>query len=172
MIHLYTGNGKGKTTAAAGIAIRAHGQGLSVCFAQFMKGNDTGEIFALRDLGIKILRSEKNFGFFKSMSEEDKKELTVIHDRILDDILKRVRNGRLNMIILDEVTYPVKWELLDQGKLRELIELCHMEKGPELVMTGRDAADFLVDAADYVTEMKEVRHPYAKGVKARRGVEF
>ncbi len=175
MIHLYTGNGKGKTTAAIGLGIRAAGWSLQVCFAQFMKGNDTGELHVLNNLpGITILRSEKDFGFYRSMSESDKEELTEIHNRILDRILESVESGNCHMVILDEITYPVHWGLLDMEKLRRLLAFGKQgaDQEIELVLTGRNAEDFLSNTADYVTEMKCVRHPYEGGMGARKGIEF
>ncbi len=175
MIHLYTGNGKGKTTAAIGLGIRAAGWSLQVCFAQFMKGNDTGELHVLNNLpGITILRSEKHFGFYSSMSESDKEELTEIHNRILDRILESVENGSCHMVILDEITYPVHWGLLDMEKLKRLLAFGKQgaDQEIELVLTGRNAEDFLSNMADYVTEMKCVRHPYEGGMGARKGIEF
>ncbi len=175
MIHLYTGNGKGKTTAAIGLGIRAAGWSLQVCFAQFMKGNDTGELHVLNNLpGITILRSEKNFGFYSSMSESDKEELTEIHNRILDRILESVESGSCHMVILDEITYPVHWGLLDMEKLKRLLAFGKQgaDQEIELVLTGRNAEDFLSNTADYLTEMKCVRHPYEGGIGARKGIEF
>lgn len=169
MIHLYTGNGKGKTTAAIGLAVRAAGSGMSVIFAQFMKGGDTGELHSLKQLEqVQICRSPRDFGFYGTMSGQDKRELTQIHNGLLDVLLEEAESGTCKMLVLDEVTYPVKWGLLDQDKLRRLLGC----RNVELVLTGRDAADFLMDAADYVTEMRCVRHPYEKGIAARRGIEF
>ena len=187
MIHLYTGSGKGKTTAAVGLCIRASGQGFRVYFAQFMKGNDTGELYVLEKLpDVTILRSEKNFGFYSSMSKADKVELTKIHNQILDELISVAESGACQMIVMDEVTYPVKWGLLDVEKLKRLLafgKACGTASGKasdieetvgetELILTGRDAADFLKNAADYITDMECVRHPYEKGVRARRGIEF
>ena len=94
MIHLYTGEGKGKTTAAIGLCIRAAGRGHCVCFSQFMKGNDTGELYVLESLpNVEILRSGKNYGFYASMSEADKEELTEVHNSILDSLLEKAGSG-------------------------------------------------------------------------------
>ena len=169
MIHLYTGDGKGKTTAAAGLAVRAAGNGMRVVFAQFMKGNDTGELHVLKELQqVRILRSEKNFGFYKQMSEADKQELREIHDRILDEIWDTVQNKSCGMIVLDEITYPVNWNLLSRDRLERILQAADAE----IVLTGRDPAPFLEEAADYITQMRCIRHPYEKGVAARRGVEY
>ena len=154
MIHLYTGDGKGKTTAAVGLAVRAAGSGMSVIFAQFER--------------VRICRSPRDFGFYGSMSGQDKRELTQIHNGLLDTLLAEAESGTCGMIVLDEITYPVRWGLLDQDKLRRLLQYKHAE----LVLTGRDAADFLADAADYITEMRCVRHPYEKCVTARKGIEY
>lgn len=193
MIHLYTGNGKGKTTAAIGQSVRAAGRDFDIIFAQFMKGNDTGELHVLEKIpSVTILRSDKNFGFYSQMSEADKAELTEIHNRILNQILKAVEEGGCDLVVLDEITYPVKWGLLDEQKLDRLLALAG-ERGPaegplnyvgagkalagqsrmvEIVMTGRDAAEFLWEKADYITDMQALRHPYEKGVTARRGIEY
>lgn len=169
MIHLYTGEGKGKTTAAIGLAVRAAGSGMPVMFAQFMKGNDTGELHSLRELtNVQIVRSDRNFGFYSSMSDADKQALTEIHNRILERLLAAARTGECRMLVLDEITYPVSWGLLDIDRLKALLACEEVE----LVCTGRDAAQFLQDAADYITEMRCLRHPFEKGVTARRGVEY
>lgn len=174
MIHLYTGDGKGKTTASVGLAVRAAGSGMGVLFTQFMKGNDSGELPVLEKIPqVRICRSRKNFGFYRTLTEESKKELAAEHDYILDEILKAVEEERCGLVILDEVTYPVNWKLLSEDKLHRILEAGKGEAGTvEIVLTGRNPASFLVDAADYVTEMRAVRHPYEKGVMARKGIEY
>lgn len=175
MIHLYTGEGKGKTTASIGMCMRAAGRGMRVCFAQFMKGNDTGELYALKNLpGITVLRSEKKFGFYSALSEEDKAELTDIHNHILDELLDAVKEGAYDMVVLDEVTYPVKWRLADKRKIRQLLNAGKREGegGIELVLTGRGAEDFMINSADYITKMECIRHPYTRGIITREGIEY
>ena len=175
MIHLYTGEGKGKTTAAIGLCIRAAGRNFHVCFSQFMKGNDTGELSILKNiLNVTIFRSEKNFAFYHEMSQKDKEELTNIHNSILDKLLEQVKNRTCQMIIMDEITYPIHWGLLDKEKLNRLFQLQKegVKEELELVLTGRDPADFLMNAADYITYMSCIRHPFQKGIAARKGIEF
>lgn len=170
---MYTGDGKGKTTAATGLCIRAAGWDFQVCFARFMKGNDSGELHILKNLpGVTVLGSDKNFGFYHTMSEADKAELTMIHNRMLEELLTAVESGSCSMIVMDEVTYPVKWGLLDRGKLARLLQLGKENPKLELVLTGRDARQMLTEAADYITEMICVRHPYHQGINARKGIEF
>lgn len=171
MIQLYTGEGKGKTTAAIGQAVRAAGHGHHVIFAQFMKGNDTGELAVLNRIEeIRVIRSKKQFGFYHTLSEKEKEELTIIHNEILDELLKAAGEGNCRMIVLDEVTYPVNWGLLDALKLKKL--LAFSDETKELVLTGRSPAEFLTESADYLTEMKCIRHPYEKGIMAREGIEI
>ena len=171
MIQLYTGDGKGKTTAAIGQAVRAAGAGYQVIFAQFMKGNDSSELRSLKQLKeVRILRSDKEFGFYHTLSEEEKTELTKIHDTILDEVLQAIVQEACDMVILDEITYPVSWGLCDSEKLKRI--LAFSDEKRELILTGRNAAPFLAECADYITQMQCVRHPFEKGVSARRGIEL
>ena len=174
MIHLYTGDGKGKTTAAIGLCVRAAGAGMPAGFSQFMKGNDSGELHALKQMsGVRIVRSPKEFGFYHTLSEEQKAELSGIHDRLLDEIRMALERGECGMAVLDEITYPLNWGLLSRDKLFSLLRMARGQKeGPELVLTGRDPAPVLMECADYVTEMKAPRHPYEKGIPARKGIEY
>ncbi len=181
MIQLYCGDGKGKTTAAAGLALRAAGNGMRVIFSQFMKGNDTGELHALCQIkNIEIVRSPKGFGFYSTLNEQEKQELTKIHNEILDRLLLAAKAGDSDMIILDEITYPVSFHLIDENKLWELLSFGHGRentgenagKETEIILTGRGPADFMTDSADYITEMRAVRHPFEKGIAARKGIEY
>ncbi len=173
MIQLYCGEGKGKTTAAIGQGIRASGRGLRVIFAQFMKGNDTGELYALaKTENFEIIRSPKNFGFYGNMTKEEKDELTKIHNLILARLLQSAKEGSCDIIILDEITYPVSFHLIDREKLKELLSLGNTVQGIEMILTGRDPEPFLTDCADYITKMQAVRHPYEKGITARKGIEY
>lgn len=170
-IHLYYGDGKGKTTAAIGLAVRAAGAGKNVLFAQFMKGGHTGEIETLQKIeNIDILRSTKKFPFYKNMTSAEKKAQASIHNQMLDEIIEATQNGKYDLIILDEITYPYHWNLIDNKKL------CHFllsgQGRTEIVCTGRNPDTFFLEYADYITEMKCVRHPYESGVPARKGIEF
>ena len=169
LIHLYHGEGKGKTTAAIGIAVRAAGNGLKVLFVQFMKGNETGELNVLgRVSGVTVFRSNKNLGFVSKMSEEEKQQLTDIHNEILGKVILVAEE--YDMIVLDEVTYPCSYELINVDLLRQFIE----KKPPqtELILTGRNPVQFMIDKADYITNMTCEKHPYESGITARKGIEF
>lgn len=173
MIQLYCGEGKGKTTAAVGQAVRAAGNGLNVIFSQFMKGNDTGEIPILKQVeNIEVIRSPRNFGFYSTLTEREKQELTDIHNDILDRLLLAAKEKSSDMIILDEITYPVNFHLLEEEKLWELLSFGKSGQGMEIILTGRNPKDFLTDCADYVTQMQAVRHPFEKGITARKGIEY
>lgn len=171
LMHLYYGEGKGKTTAAVGLAVRAAGAGKRVLFAQFMKGGKTGELAILRSISnITVLRSEKAFPFYRKMTEEDKAEQTLVHNRMLKNIFSRLQKEECDVIVLDEITYPYKWKLIDCGKVREL--LATVQGRAEIICTGRNPDAFFLGQADYITEMKCIRHPYEKGIEAREGIEY
>ncbi|MBI3813052.1 MAG: cob(I)yrinic acid a,c-diamide adenosyltransferase [Nitrospinae bacterium] len=175
IVQVYTGDGKGKTTAALGLALRAVGQGLKVYMIQFLKSpkHSSGE-FKLKDaLGknFKIerlntpwwsLKSFKNDEHVKRMKKILKEEMTKLRDIIL--------SGEYDLIILDEINVCLFYGFID---LREFINI--LKEKPEeveLVLTGRYAPEELKDAADLVTEMKMVKHPFSQGLKARRGIEY
>ena len=157
MIQLYTGDGKGKTTAAVGACVRAAGCGWRVLFTQFMKGNDTGELEGLNKMnGVRICRSPENFGFYSRMTEEQKMRLRRIQDGILEEALEMAGGEGPVMIVLDEITHALKWNLVDPGKVKKLLE--EAVKRPtevELVLTGRDPSPLLLEAADYITKSND-----------------
>ena len=169
LIHLYYGDGKGKTTAAIGLTIRAAGAKQKVCFVQFMKGGETSELAILDKMEeITVLRSSKEFPFYQQMSEDEKKELTLIHDAILEQIINNC--SQIDLLVLDEITYPYTWNLVSKQKLEKLFEYCKNQV--EIVCTGRNPDAYFVEQADYITEMKFIRHPFEKGVSARKGIEY
>ena len=166
LIIVHTGDGKGKTTAALGLAIRAFGAGLKVLILQFIKGNRrSGELTALEILGIEV--RQLGLGFITEENfHEQKKSARAVFEIARQEIL----SGAWDLIILDEINYAVKFGLLGAKEISELIKI----RPPQmhLVFTGRDALPELIDAADLVTEMKLIRHPFKKGVPAQAGIEF
>lgn len=172
MIQLYCGDGKGKTTAAVGAAARAAGRGRKIIFAQFMKGQPTGELAVLSQLGgVTILRSSKAFPFFANMTEEQKQELAGLHNRMLDTILAALAEGRADFVVLDEATHACRFGLLDEEKLERILAY-GKSLTTEIIVTGRDAPERLCEASDYISEIRCVRHPHTDGVKARLGIEL
>lgn len=199
MIQLYTGDGKGKTTAAVGQAVRAVGSGYRVMFCQFMKGGETGELEVLKELSqVEIYRCEREFPFFNAMTDRDKEEITEIHNAIIRNIIRRFdglnNTGNIStngsgavglMVVLDEITYPLNWGLIDVslfkdlvGKMKALYNGRSRDSGEEslsrieLVLTGREPDRFILENADYITEMKKLRHPFDWGIQARKGIEY
>ncbi|MBO4456752.1 MAG: cob(I)yrinic acid a,c-diamide adenosyltransferase [Butyrivibrio sp.] len=171
LIHLYTGEGKGKTTAAVGLAVRAAGAGKKVVFAQFMKGRKTSELNSLELIpGITIVRSDKELGWFKRDDEAGAEMFREVHDHILEKIDELIQAGECDVLIMDEVTYPYNYGIIDKDKLEEVID--KKPRDMEIVMTGRNADELLSEKADYITYMEKIRHPYDKGIAARLGIEY
>jgi cob(I)alamin adenosyltransferase len=167
MIQVYTGNGKGKTTAAFGQAIRAVGAGLKVFIGQFVKGKDYSELNALKKIkNIKIERFGRTC-FIKRGPE--KRDLELARSG-LERVRKIISLGIYDVVILDEINVALKLKLL---KLKDLLTL--VDKTPkkiELILTGRNAHPKILKRADLVSEIKDRKHYYKKGVKARRGIEY
>ena len=167
LVHLYTGDGKGKTTAAIGLAVRARGAGLRVLVVQFLKGQDTGELSSLRALGIPVLRSRSQ-KFVFSMTPDER---TACRAEQLSNLERAAaKAGEYDLIVLDEVTGAIATKMLPLERVLHFIK--EKPAGLEVALTGRDAPEELAALADYVSEIKSVRHPFEKGVGARKGIEF
>ncbi len=166
-IQVYTGNGKGKTTAAIGLAIRAAGAGMKVFFAQFLKKGEYSEHKALSRFSdlIKV----KQYGRGHLLSGKPEEEDIRLAKEGLKEVKKIMSSGEYDVVILDEANVAVHFGLLSEDDLLELIRSKPSEV--ELVITGRYAKKRIIDEADLVTEMKEVKHYYKKGVLARKGIE-
>lgn len=166
-VQVYTGNGKGKTTAAIGLAIRAAGAGLNVLFAQFVKGMAYSEIKALTMLGDNIDVRQYGRGCFIK-AEPCRADIDAA-ERGLAEVKQALAQGVYDVVVLDEANIAVQFDLFGVDKLVELI--ADRPPNVELIITGRYAHPFLLDCADVVTEMKEVKHYYQKGIMARVGIE-
>lgn len=171
MIQLYFGDGKGKTTAAVGAAVRAAGRGRKVIFSQFLKGQQTGEIGILSVLAsVRILRFDHAFPFYAQMTEAQKQELTDFHNRMLDEIYTAVSDKTADFIVLDEITHASRLQMIDEEKLDRILERGKGEK-TEIILTGRGPSEKLLEQSDYISEIRCIRHPYEKGTGARDGIE-
>ncbi|MGN9018666.1 cob(I)yrinic acid a,c-diamide adenosyltransferase [Lachnospiraceae bacterium HCP1S3_C3] len=171
LVHLYCGNGKGKTTAAAGLALRAVGAGMRVVFVQFLKGSETGEIEVLKKLdNVTVIRNYKDLGFVSNMTPEEVEEVRKMHNKSIDEATEIVSAEKCDMLVLDEVCAAYNLDVLDKEKIKKLIE--GRPDNMELVFTGRAPDKIFMDSADYITEMKQVRHPFEKNIKARKGIEY
>lgn len=166
LIHLYWGDGKGKTTAAMGLALRALGQGFRVTVVQFLKSGTSGELEGLRRLGATVCSGKVGNHFFSNMSPEERAENRKLYSSFLNDELENPGD----LLILDEACGAWEYDMVDRDLLRRAVE--NRPAGQEVVLTGRHPADWMFALADYSTEMRCHRHPYEKGVTARKGVEF
>jgi cob(I)alamin adenosyltransferase len=167
-VHLYTGNGKGKTTAALGLALRAAGAGLRVYIVQFAKGSPTGELTSLDKF--KGVITVRQFGRRSFIRGRPSPADFACAARGMAAAARAVAEGRYDVVVLDEICGACRCNLVRTEKVLEALEKRH--KGVEVVMTGRNAPEELVGAADLITEMKEVKHYFINGVKARKGIEF
>jgi cob(I)alamin adenosyltransferase len=169
LVQVYTGNGKGKTSAAFGLALRAVGRGLKVFIIQFIKGGfDYGELYVVSKLPNLTLKA---FGRGKFVTEKPAgKEDVALAGEALALAEEAVRGGRYDVVILDELSVALSLNLISLEEVLKLIK--EKPKHVELILTGRDAPEEIVEAADLVTEMKEVKHPYKKGFPARKGIEY
>ncbi len=169
LVHVYTGDGKGKTTASVGLAVRSLGRGLSVCFVQFIKGGEpSAELSVLRDLGVEVVRpAMAPTGLLGAgITEEDRRAATEAWE-----ISRRaIKSGGWDVVVLDEVNVALRHELVDTEELLQAIRT--RPENVEIVCTGRSAPPALIDLADYVTEMCVRKHPYEEGIMARIGIEF
>ena len=170
-IHIYTGDGKGKTTAAIGLGLRATGCGLKVCFLQFFKDKKfpCGERSAIKKLGVvfKFKRFDVTHPCFKKC---DSAKLRAALKRALAETADIIRSGKFDLVILDEVLIGVSQGFIEEKAILEIIK--SKPNHTELILTGRGATPKLIKAADYVTEMKAIKHPINCGVKMRKGIEF
>ena len=169
MIHIYCGDGKGKTTASLGLICRHVGTGGKAALAQFLKSLPTGELKTLELLQVPVYRNELPHGFFPNMSEAMRKKVRVMHDATLAEVTRSARANECTLLVLDELCAALSLGLIDREAVLSLLD---DHGNAELVITGRDPEEALLSRADYVTEMKLIKHPYKKGVLARKGIEF
>jgi len=169
LVQVYTGNGKGKTSAAFGAALRAVGRGLKVCVVQFIKGGfDYGELHIADKLpNLKLVAFGR--GRFITETPPAKEDLQLAQEAF--ELAKKVvARGEYDIVILDEINVVVNLKMISVADIVELVK--SKPKHVELILTGRYAAPQIIDAADLVTEMREVKHPYAQGVPPREGIEY
>lgn len=171
LIHIYCGEGKGKTTASIGLAVRAAGCGKKVVFAQFLKGSDTSELNTLKLIpNITIMRNTIDFGFYNKMTDADKEAIAKLHNETLKSALQLVKEEACDLLILDEILPAYNLQLIDIAIVDELITNKKYEL--ELVLTGRGPKEHFIQAADYVSEIKKIKHPFDQNICARKGIEF
>ncbi len=170
LIHIYCGDGKGKTTAAAGLSLRAAGAGKRVVFSQFLKDGCSSEIGVLKEIeNIDICVCCKPHGFFINMSDTEREETKCDFSELLSIVLAKAKKGA-DLLILDEIISSCNLGIVSEKAVAEFLKNKPQEL--EVVLTGRDPSDELLSIADYVTEMKKIKHPFDNGTPARKGIEF
>ena len=172
LIIVYTGNGKGKTTAALGMALRAIGYDHKVCMLQFIKGSwHYGEMDSSKKLEPNFELIAVGKGFVGILDDNSTREE---HEKYAAEALRicreKIFSGKYNVVILDEVNYAINLGLIDVQEIIKIIK--EKPSNLDLVLTGRDVKDEIVELADLVTEMKEIKHPFKSGIKAKKGIDF
>ena len=174
LVLVHTGEGKGKTTAAIGLAVRAWGDGFRILILQFIKGSwkygELSTLKALAEIDGRIEIRPTGIGFTRNASSE---EIAVHREKArtaLQEALTEMTSGQWDMIILDEINYALNFGLLEEQEVLEL--LSQKPTDLHLVLTGRNALPAIIDYADLVTEMRLIKHPFQKGIRAQKGIEF
>jgi cob(I)alamin adenosyltransferase len=171
LIIVNTGPGKGKTTAAMGTALRAVGNGMKVLMLQFLKGSwHYGELDAVQAFGDRFVMKQMGRGFVKvGGAETDPEDIRMVEEA-WGEAAQAIRSGLWDLVVLDEINYAISYGMLDPEKVAEVLrtkpEMVHV------ILTGRNAHPTIIDLADTVTEMRQVKHAYEKGVMAQRGIEY
>ena len=171
LLIVYTGPGKGKTTCALGTAFRAVGQGMRVMMVQFIKGSwHYGELDAVQAFGDRFVIKQMGRGFVKVGGAETDPEDIRLVEECWSEAEEAIFSGEWDLLVLDEINYAIAYKMLDAekvaGVLRRKPEMLH------IILTGRSAHPTILELADTVTEMREVKHAYQKGILAQRGVEY
>ena len=171
LIIVNTGPGKGKTTAAMGTALRAVGNGMKVLMLQFLKGSwHYGELDAVKSFGGNWVMKQMGRGFVKVGGAETDPEDVRMVEEAWSEAQKAIQSGEWDLIILDEINYAIGYKMLDPEKV--VVALKGKPEQVHVILTGRNAHASIVEIADTVTEMKQVKHAYEKGVLAQRGIEY
>ena len=171
-VQVYTGNGKGKTTAAVGLAVRAAGNEYTVYMVQFLKGSKTGELESAKKLApfFNIFRFETKRGFFWTLNDEEKIELKKEIQKAYEFCMEALKEEKCDILIMDEVMGALSNGLISEEQLLELIE--NKPSNIELILTGRNVPEAIIDKANLVTEMKDIKHYFNDGVPSREGIEY
>jgi cob(I)alamin adenosyltransferase len=168
LVLLYTGNGKGKTTSALGVITRAWGRGMSVCMLSFIKAETAnfGEERAAKKMGIEMIPMGAGFTWTSKDLEHDR----ALAQQCWERCKEKLNAGTYDIVVLDEITYPLVFGWLELDDVLDALR----NRAPDLhvILTGRDAPQDLIDFADLVTEMREVKHPFSKGIKAQAGLDY
>lgn len=169
LVHIYCGDGKGKTTASVGLAVRAAGSGKKVYFTQFFKNGTSSEISVLEKLdNVELNICRKKHHLFFRMSDEERNEAKKDYAELFENVRTAVSRGA-DLVVMDEAVSACNHGMLDE---EALIRLLRGRGDTEVVLTGRNPSEKLIAEADYVSEIRKIKHPFDKGIKARKGIEF
>lgn len=170
-IHIYCGDGKGKTTAAMGLAVRAAGNGQRVVLTQFLKDGSSSELNILRELPkIQVISCMKHFGFFWNMTEEQKEEARKAYADLFEEAVRKAVESHAFLLVMDEFIAAFNHGMIDRERALQFLR--EKPEDLEVVLTGRDPSPELVELADYVSEIQKRKHPFDQGIPARKGIEM
>lgn len=170
LTHIYCGNGKGKTTASLGIVLRSIGCKFNIVITQFLKDNDSHELDVLRTFdNVTIISGKGVNGFTKFMKDSDLEKVTNIQNEHLKQAIDLCNSGKCDVLVLDEIIGAVNNKTVDYEMLVDFLK--NRPENIEVIMTGRNPKEELIEIADYVSEVNKVKHPFDKGIAAREGVE-
>ncbi len=171
LIEVYCGDGKGKTTAATGLAVRAAGCGMRVLFVRFLKNEHSGELVILDKIPeIDVIHLNREFGFVFRMTEEEKQEAKEVYSNLWQEAVRRAVEEEYDMLVADEFMAAYRYEFIDHVHALDFLK--NKPGKLEVVLTGRDPAPEIQELAEYISEVKKIKHPFEQGVPARRGIEF
>ncbi len=170
MIQTYFGDGKGKTTAALGLAIRCIGCGNKVLFVQLLKNNNSAEFKALEEIkNIDVLCSDEHYELYDNLNKDRTLALSKAYSKLLFEDVKR-KAGSYQMIVLDEILDAVEFGYIAEDELLSLIS--EIKLNSEIILTGHNITEKISNISDYISKINEIKHPYTKGVLAREGIEY
>lgn len=170
-VHVYCGDGKGKTTCGMGLCMRAAGAGKKVLICQFMKDNSTSERRILAQIpGVTLVPGLQHEKFSFQMNQEEKAARRTFYNKRLEELFRKAEAENFDLLFMDEALYAIRAGLLDEETLLRCLD--ERPQGLEVILTGQGPGEKLLARADYVTEMKKIKHPYDQGVKAREGIEY
>lgn len=170
LIHIYTGDGKGKTSASLGLLIRAYGADFKTIFFQFLKGQYTSELKTLDKLNIPYFRTDNVKKFIPYMTEQEKQVCIDDHIKCYEKAKSSILSGDYDVIVLDEIIPAINLDLINLDDVLALLK--NKPKHTEIILTGRDPSKKLTEIANYVSFIKSEKHPFDKGIMARLGIEY
>lgn len=171
LIHIYCGDGKGKTTAAVGLAVRAAGSGMQVLFTQFLKNDSSGELYILDQLSqIECIHLPGDYGFFRTLTPQEQTEVKTRCQLLWKLIKDKIQTGNYELLVIDELMAACSYGLIEENEVVSLLQ--DKPYTLEVVMTGRSPSARIMDLADYISEIKKIKHPFDQNIGARKGIEF